>query len=74
MSEALEQFLNKNLKRAEKYREIIKKMMCDYHAYHYAENTLLGILDYIEENNTITNSQIKAVENIKNKPNKHYEF
>lgn len=68
MSNVLEQFVNKNSKRAEEYREIIEDMMGQYSAYHYAESTLLGILEYIEENDTITDAQILAVENIREKP------
>lgn len=68
MSDALEQFINKNSNRAEEYREIIEEMMNNYSAYHYAESTLLGILDYIDENDTITDAQIQAIENIKEKP------
>lgn len=68
MSNVLEQFVNKNSKRAEEYREIIEDMMGQYSSYHYAESTLLGILKYIEENDTITDAQILAVENIGEKP------
>jgi len=68
MSDALEQFINKNSKRAEIYREIIEEMMGDYDAYHYAESTLLGILDYIIDNDSITDAQIQVIENIKNNP------
>ncbi|KKU05033.1 MAG: hypothetical protein UX06_C0004G0001, partial [Candidatus Giovannonibacteria bacterium GW2011_GWA2_45_21] len=45
----LEQFINKKAKRAEEYREIIEEMMVDYSAYNYAESTLLGILEFIDE-------------------------
>ena len=69
MSNELEQFINKNLARAEEYREIIEDLLGDYASYHYAEPTLLGILDYIEENDAITDAQIEAVNNIKEKPN-----
>ena len=68
MSNVLEQFVNKNSERAEEYKEIIEDMMGQYSAYHYAESTLLGILKYIEENDTITDAQILAVENIGEKP------
>ena len=66
----LEQFLNKKIDRAEEYRKIIEGMMGNYFAYHYAEGTLLGILEFIEKNNDISEAQIQAINNIKNKPNK----
>ena len=64
----IEQFINKNSKRAEEYHEIIENMMDDYYSYGYAENTLLGILEYIENNDDISDAQVEAVENIKEKP------
>lgn len=67
----LEQFITKNHNRAEEYKEIIESMMRDYSSYHYAENTLLSILDFIEKNNLISNAQCRAVNNIKNKPSLH---
>lgn len=71
MSNALEQFLDNGQTRAEEYREIIEDMMSDWSAYGYAEATLISILDYIEENDFITDGQVRAVENIKQKPNKN---
>lgn len=71
MNEVLEQFLNKNSKQAKEYKETIEKMLSRNDAYGYAESTLIGILDFIEENDNITESQIKAVENIKEKPSKN---
>ncbi len=72
MNDVLEQFINKNSKRGEEYREIIEDMMGDFSAYNYAEDTLLGILDYIEENDSITDTQVQAVENIREKPSENY--
>lgn len=68
--DALNEFLNKRATRADEYREIIEKMMGDWEAYHYAESTLLSILDYIDENNCITEGQVNAVENIKAEPSR----
>lgn len=69
MSEdVLSKFLNKKGSRAIEYRDIIEGMMGDYGSYHYAEDTLLGILDYIEEVGDITDNQIFAVNNIRNNP------
>lgn len=72
MENALEQFIQKNAKRANEYVEIIEEMLGDYSSYHYAEDTLLGILDFIHKNDSITDAQVQAVENIKNKPNDKY--
>lgn len=72
MNDVLEQFINKNSKRGEEYREIIEDMMGDFSAYGYAEDTLLGILDYIEKNDSITDAQVQAVENIREKPSENY--
>lgn len=69
----LKQFINKNSERAEEYRNIIEEMMGDYDSYHYAEDTLLGILDYIEKNDTITDAQAQAIKNIREKPSENYE-
>ena len=68
----LEQFINKKAKRAEEYREIIEEMMGDYSAYNYAESTLLGILEFIDEKDYITDAQVQAIENIREKPSKGY--
>ncbi len=72
MSSPLEQFIKKNSSRGQEYREIIEEMMGDYSAYNYAEDTLLDILDYIDENDTITDAQILAIENIREKPNERF--
>ena len=72
MNDALEQFISKNSNRAKEYRKIIESMMGDYAHYNYAESTLLGILEYIEKNDTVTNAQIQAIENIKSKPNERF--
>lgn len=68
----LEQFLKKNSDRAVKWLAIVEGMLNDYDAYGYAEDTLVGIHDYIEENDNITDAQIQAVENIRDKPSQNY--
>lgn len=72
MSDALEQFLNKNSDRAKKWQRVIEGMLNSDGDYDYAEETLGGILEYIEENDTITDAQIQAVENIQDKPSSSY--
>lgn len=42
--------------------------MLDSGYYRYAEDTLVGIRDFIDKNNSVTEKQIEAVENIKAKP------
>lgn len=66
----LEQFISKGQNRAEEYREVIEDMLGKHSRYGYAERTLVGILDYIEEEKNITDKQVEAIENIKNNPNK----
>lgn len=64
----LDQFINKNSKRASEYMAKIEEMMGQHHLYGYAESTLIGIYDYINENNTITDKQCQAVDNIYDEP------
>jgi len=64
--DVLNQFIQKNEKRAERYLEVIEDMMNDYqNRYDFAEETLVGIYDHIIENNSITDKQIQAVDNIR---------
>lgn len=72
MSDVLEQFLDKKAVRAKQYRKIIESMLGEWDRYGYAETTLIAILDFVEENNHITDAQIQAIENIKRKPSKRY--
>lgn len=58
-------FLAKKEDRASKYLKIIEDMMGDYENYHFAEDTLIGIYDYVLANNDITDKQVQAVENIR---------
>src|SRR3990167_1160748 len=69
---AIDEFLNKNSNKAKEYEEIIEDMLRDGLKYNYAESTLIGILEFVERENSITDAQIKAVDNIKSKPNKLY--
>ena len=66
----LDEFIAKHKSHADEYTAIIERMLGDYDAYHYAEDTLLNILGYIEENDIITDGQIQAIENIKSHPSK----
>lgn len=68
---ALDSFLNKNSRRAKAYTEAIEEMMGDSR-WRYAESTLLGILQYIEDNDSVTDAQMQAVENIRAKPSSPY--
>ena len=74
MNETISQFLNNHSKRAQEYVEIIENMMGEWNRYGYAEQTLVGILNYIDENNNITDAQVQAVENIIAKPNTRYGY
>jgi hypothetical protein len=70
MSGVLEQFINKNSDKAEKWKDIIEEMFSS-RRYDYADDTLEGIMDYIEENDSITDKQIEAVKNIKARPSQN---
>lgn len=72
MENPLQKFLNKNSERAQKYAAIIEDMLSSGLRYQYAESTLMGILDFIEKEDNITDAQVQAVENIKEKPNQKY--
>lgn len=61
----LDKFLKKFDDRATKWTAIIEEMMGDYERFGWAEDTLIGIYDYVLENNSISDGQIAAVENIR---------
>lgn len=65
MEDALDKFINKNSDKVEEYQAIIGRMMSDDRTYGFAHSTLSGIYDAIEETGTITDGQIRAVDNIK---------
>lgn len=67
MNNALQSFINKNSTKAQQYHDIIEDML-ESNRFRYAEDTLYGILKFIQENYSITEKQIEAVENIKNEP------
>lgn len=71
MVDAVQQFLDKAEDRGNKYLGIIEEML-DSGDYDYAEDTLIGIADYIDTHFRITDNQIQAIENIKNKPSQPY--
>lgn len=73
MSDILSSFINKKSSLAKRWKEIIDEMVSDGR-YAYAEETLVGIYEYIEENNDVTDAQIQAVKNIKDKPNNSYGY
>jgi len=74
MEDALSKFINKKSDRAKKWKDIIDEMLSDNFSYRYAEDTLVGIYEYIEENNDVTNVQITAVENIRDKPSTYGRY
>lgn len=59
-----QKFLAKRGEKAAEYIDIIEDMLGDY-SYRFAEQTLIGIYDFIEKNNYITDKQIEAIDNIK---------
>ena len=64
MEDALDKFINKNSHKAKDYLSIIGGMMSDGR-YGFAQSTLLGIYDSIEETGTVSDGQMRAVDNIK---------
>ena len=62
--DALHNFAKKSDERAAEWLQTIEDMLGDYDEYGWAEDTLVGIYDYIMENNAITDKQIQAVQNI----------
>lgn len=71
MSDVLAQFLEHKENNYQEYLNIISEMLSSGH-YDYAEDTLVGIYEWVEEHETISQNQIDAVNNIKNKPRNHY--
>lgn len=72
MEDPIKQFIDKKSGTAEDYEHIISQMLSEPHLYGYAQKTLTSIYDFIFENGFISDAQIKAVENIKEKPSKQY--
>ena len=68
MNQILDDFLEKNSVRAEEWKSVLESMLNDYDAYGYAEDTLISIYEYIDEHDKISDKQIQAIENIRNKP------
>lgn len=73
MNEALGNFLKKKEDVAYKWKCIIEEMLGDYKSYHYAEKFLVEMLDAIDEHKSLSEGQIKAIENIRNNPAKYHE-
>lgn len=67
MSNPIDDFLNKKKSKANEYLEILEGML-NSGDYIYAEHTLADIYSFIEKENHITDAQIQAIENIKEKP------
>ena len=66
-------FIGGKKARAEKYLKIIHKMLYDSNGdYDYADNTLEGIAECVEQCGYISDRQVEAVDNIKNKPSQFY--
>ncbi|MEX2053937.1 MAG: hypothetical protein WD883_00055 [Candidatus Colwellbacteria bacterium] len=72
MDDPLKQFLSKGKARTEPYLELIDDLLNQYERYGYAGNTLMSIKEFIEESGTITDGQIRAIQNIKNNPSKKH--
>lgn len=66
---AAEEFLKKKSVRAQQYVGIINEMF-ENPDYDYAFDTLSGIMDWVSDNNSITDAQVQAIENIKSNPSR----
>ena len=66
MEDALDKFINKNSDKVEEYQSMIGRMMSDDRTFGFAQSTLAGIYDSIEATGTITDGQMRAVDNIRN--------
>jgi hypothetical protein len=65
---AIDDFLAKKRGNALYYKEVIEELLSSGLQYSYADDTLVSILEFIEESGTITEKQMQAIDNIKNKP------
>ena len=73
MNSIIDGFANKHIDDVLKWTHTIEDMLGDYKSYHYAEETLVSILDSIEKFRKVTEGQKKAILNIKNNPAKYHE-
>lgn len=71
MNNVLEEFLEHKSEGSGHYLQIIDSMLGS-NSYSYAEQTLVGIYEFIEEHGYITENQKHTVDNIKNKPSRSY--
>lgn len=70
---AAEEFLKKKSVRALEYIGILNEMF-ESPEYDYAFDTLSGIMDWVSDNNAITDKQVQAIENIKSNPSlRHHD-
>lgn len=68
MNKELDKFLNRNIDEVLEIQRIIEGMLDELDEYGYAEDTLRGIYDMVEETGAVTPGQRTAVENIRAKP------
>lgn len=72
MNKELDKFLNRNIDDVLEIQRIIEEMLDEMDKYGYAEDTLRGIYDMVEETGAVTEGQRTAVENIRRKPSTKY--
>lgn len=72
MSKELDKFLNRNIDEIIEWQGIITDMIEEPEKYGYADDTLRGILDMMDETGAISDGQKRAVENIRRKPSRNY--
>lgn len=72
MSNEIDKFLNRNIDEVIEWTNIITTMIEDSESFGYADETLRGILEVIEQTGAVSLAQIRAVENIRAKPSRNY--
>jgi predicted HTH transcriptional regulator len=72
MNKELDKFLNRNIDEVLEWTNIITTMIDDSESFRYAEETLRGILEHIEQTGAVSSAQIRAIENIRSKPTRKY--
>lgn len=72
MSNEIDKFLNRNIDEVIEWTNIITTMIEDSEDFGYADETLRGILEHIEQTGNVTDAQKRAVENIRAKPSSKY--
>lgn len=72
MSNEIDKFINRNIDKVIQWTRFIEDMLDEPDLYGYADDFLRDVLGHIEQVGDVTDRQMKAIENIHNKPSKRY--